>query len=551
MLINYEGRWAERHFPSLTFLDVWSAIEDGKAEKLREWVGGKIVLLLPDLGGTEQRTPLERSAPDSVIQVNLLNTLLTENWVKETPPSGQIVYALGLAAVAAWLLLAVKGWKGVAGVLVLIVGHVGMTLAALSLDSLLLPVFVPLCAITLASGGAILWMHLASGPRIQSLQEQIVRVQQELAAAREAMIRHESNVEGLEEDLEVARVAAIRSAGKERDLIRSADTMREQVAEAQVREQATRRRLQELEGELSALRAATFRTGYLGDTELERLRSECEQEGIITRDPAVLAVFRDLKKGARSLLPVMILGEPGTGKELFARAVHRLSPRAGHPFIPVNMAAVAPHLFESELFGHVRGSFTGAVGDRKGYFELADRGTIFLDEIGDLQLEHQGKLLRVLQEKTFYRIGAARPTTVNVRVVAATNKDLRRGVSEGWFREDLYFRLKGLVIRLPPLRERPRDVALLAERFLRDAAAQVGRGDLALSAEAQATLDAQLWKGNVRELQHCLQQAAALVEGNVITKEDLRLMPSELTGARGAMTPGFVPDPGSDQAVLA
>ncbi|TLY30121.1 MAG: CHASE2 domain-containing protein [Nitrospirae bacterium] len=552
MLINYEGRWAERHFPSLTFLDVWSAIEDGKAEKLREWVGGKIVLLLPALGGTEQRTPLERSAPDSVIQVNLLNTLLTENWVKETPLSGQVVYALGLAALAAWLLLAVKGWKGVAGVLVLIVGHVGMTLAALSLDSLLLPVFVPLCAITLASGGAILWMHLASGPRIQSLQEQIVRVQQELVAAREAMIRRESNVEGLEEDLEVARVAAIRSAGKEQDLIRSADTMREQVAEAQVREQATRRKLQELEGELSGLRAATFRTGYLGDTELERLRSECEQEGIITRDPAVLAVFRDLKKAARSLLPVMILGEPGTGKELFARAVHRLSPRAGHPFIPVNMAAVAPELFESELFGHVKGSFTGATGDRKGYFELADQGTIFLDEIGDLRMEHQGKLLRVLQEKSFYRVGATRPTTVDVRVVAATNKDLQRGVAEGWFREDLYFRLIGIALRLPPLRERRDDLTLLAERFVRDAAAQLGRDGLALSKEALAVVEAQAWKGNVREVQLCLQQAVALAEGHVITKDDLRLVPHEQQGSRvGQTSPPLTIETTGDQAVLA
>ncbi len=552
MLINYEGRWAERRFLSLSFLDVWNAIEDGKAEKLREWVRGKIVLLLPTSGGTERRTPLERNVPDSVIQVNLLNTLLTRNWVKETPLPGQVIYALSLAALAAWLLLTVKGWKEVAGVTVLIFGHVGMTLAALSLGSLVLPVFIPLCAIALASGGAILWMHFAVGPQIQSLEAQIVRVHQELAAAREALIRQESNVEGLEEDLEVARAVAIRSANKEQELIRSTDAMHEQLADAQAREEATRCRFQELESELSGLRAATLKTDHLGDTEQERLRSECEQVGIITRDPAVLAVFRDLKKGARSLLPVLILGEPGTGKELFARAAHRLSPRASHPFIPVNMAAVAPELFESELFGHVKGSFTGATGDRKGYFELAHQGTIFLDEIGDLRLEHQGKLLRVLQEKSFYRVGATRPTTVDVRVVAATNKDLHRGVSEGWFREDLYFRLMGIALRLPPLRERRHDLTLLAERFVRDVAAQLGRDGVALSKEALAVVEVHAWKGNIRELQQCLQQAVALTEEHVITKDDLRLVPREQPSLRvGQTSPALAIETTGDQAVLA
>jgi len=540
MVINYSGRWAEHRFLSLSFLNVWNAIEDGEAEKLREWVGGKIVLLLPKVGRAEKRTPLERNAPDSVIQANFLNTLLTRNWVKETPLPGQVMYALSLSVLAAWLLLAVRGWKGVVSVMTLILGHTGMTLASLSLGSLVLPVFTPLCAMALASGGAILWMHLGSGHRIQSLEGNIVRVQRELAAAREALIRQESNVEGLEEDLEVAQ-----------KLIRSTDAMREQLADAQAREQATRCRLQELESKLSGLRAATFKTGHLGNTEQDRLRNECEQVGIITRDPAVLAVFHDLKKGARSPLSVLILGEPGTGKELFARAVHRLSPRAGHAFIPVNMAAVTPGLFESELFGHVKGSFTGATGDRKGYFELAHQGTIFLDEIGDLRLEHQGKLLRVLQEKSFYRVGATRPTTVDVRVVTATNKDLQRGVSEGWFREDLYFRLKGIALGLPPLRERRQDLALLAERFVRDAAAQLGRDGLALSREALAVVEAQAWKGNIRELQQCLEQAVALAEGTVITKDDLRLVSREQPGPRvGQISPALATETTNDQAVL-
>ena len=206
-----------------------------------------------------------------------------------------------------------------------------------------------------------------------------------------------------------------------------------------------------------------------------RLAGECERLGIVTRDPGAAARFRDLEKAARSSLPILLAGEPGTGKELFARAAHRLSPARRRPFVAVNMAAIPAELFESEMFGHVRGSFTGAVADRKGYFEQAGRGTIFLDEVGELRPEHQSKLLRVLQDKSFNRVGASRPTTVDVRVVAASNRDLEHGVAEGWFREDLYFRLKGLVLRLPPLRERTGDVPLLAARSSADAAAEIGR----------------------------------------------------------------------------
>jgi transcriptional regulator with GAF, ATPase, and Fis domain len=186
------------------------------------------------------------------------------------------------------------------------------------------------------------------------------------------------------------------------------------------------------------------------------------------------------------------------------------------------MAAIPPELFESELFGHVKGSFTGAVAERKGYFEQADGGTIFLDEIGELRAEHQSKLLRVLQEKTFYRVGATRPTAVDVRVVAASNRDLERGIAEGWFREDLYFRLKGLVLRLPPLRERRADIAPLAARFLEEAATEAGRR-VTLSEAALVALEEHDWPGNVRELQHCLRQAVALAERKILTPEDLRL----------------------------
>jgi DNA-binding NtrC family response regulator len=323
----------------------------------------------------------------------------------------------------------------------------------------------------------------------------------------------------LEGDLEAARTAVARSTGAERELLQAADALRRQLADAQAQEAETRARLQALENEL---RATSSGPDSLADPDLERLRSQCAELGIVTRDPAVLALFRDARKAARATLPILIAGEPGTGKELFAHAVHRLSPRAAGPFVAVNTAAIAPELFESELFGHVRGAFTGATGDRKGYFEQAEGGTLFLDEVGELRAEHQGKLLRALQERTFHRVGAGRPTTVDVRIVAASNRDLDRGVAEGWFREDLYFRLRGLVLRLPPLRERRADVAPLAERFLAEAATETGRR-LALSEAALRALEQHAWPGNVRELQSCLRRAAALAEREILTPEDLRL----------------------------
>jgi DNA-binding NtrC family response regulator len=379
-----------------------------------------------------------------------------------------------------------------------------------------LPLVTPLGALALAALGGLIAGHRASGARIRRLEDENARV-------RDTLVRQESAVESLEEDLDAARAAVERSSGAERDLGRAADRLREQLAEAQQQETSTRRRLETLERELSGLRAADTRTPALDDAAQEALRRACEQAGIMTRDPVVLAVFDDLRRAARSSLPILIAGEAGTGKELFARAAHRLSARAAAPFVAVNMAAIPPELFESELFGHVKGAFTGAVADRRGYFEQADRGTIFLDEIGELRADQQGKLLRVLQEKVFHKVGATRLTGVDLRVVAASNRDLEHGVAEGWFREDLWFRLKGVVLRLPPLRARPDDVPLLAARIVADAAAELGRKGVTLSEDAVAALTAYPWPGNVRELQNCLRQAVALASASVLKRDDLRL----------------------------
>jgi transcriptional regulator with PAS, ATPase and Fis domain len=398
--------------------------------------------------------------------------------------------------------------------------------------------------------GTALWNQLTSHERVRLMEQDMLRLQHEAAAVREALVLRETRAETLQDDLNAARTAAAQAAGRQEELAQAVEALRGQLAEVHTQEEAARRQLAELERQWHSVRAAATVSSALGDAELDRLQDECRQLGIVTQDTGLLRLYRDLKKGARAPLTVLLLGEPGTGKELFARAVHRLSPRSGQTFIAVNMAAVSPELFESELFGHTKGSFTGATADRRGYFELANHGTIFLDEIGDLRLDHQSKLLRVLQEKSFYRVGATVPTSVDVRIVAATNRDLQRGVSEGWFREDLYFRLTGLVFRMPPLRERTGDIPVLAERFLADIAAEMGRPAPKLSNDAMQLLEAQEWKGNVRELRQCLEQAVALSDGPLLGREALRLGGERFAPAGRSKVSPLLPESAGDAAVL-
>jgi DNA-binding NtrC family response regulator len=527
ILVAYTGADAPRRLPAIAFAELWATIEGAQAERLSALVDGKIVLVLSEPARTEVRTPVGRM-PEAMVQAHLLNTLLTHTRLRVLPLPAAVAVSLVLAFVTAWLALTLSSGKAVAATGALLVGYAASLPVALALISFVLPVWLPFVAVVVAATATLPMQHSAA-QRIRDLETQVARAETDLAAAREALVQEESAVEALEEDLNMARAASARAAGAEGELARATEALRERLAEALAAEEHARQRLQQVEREVQGLRAAAAESGVAGDADHERLRRAAEAMGIVTRDPGLLAVFRDLEKGARSALPVLLVGEPGTGKELFARAVHRLSPRAAAPFIAVNMAAVSPELFESELFGHVRGSFTGATADRKGHFEMADRGTIFLDEIGDLRLDHQSKLLRVLQDKSFHRVGASRPTAVDVRVVAASNRDLERGVTEGWFREDLYFRLKGIVLRLPPLRARPADVPLLATRFVTDSARELGRDGMTLSEAAMQALRAHDWSGNVRELEHCLRQAVILSDSRSITPADLRLPSSGRT----------------------
>jgi DNA-binding NtrC family response regulator len=244
---------------------------------------------------------------------------------------------------------------------------------------------------------------------------------------------------------------------------------------------------------------------------------------MVGRDPAMIDIYKRIGQVAASRVNVLILGETGTGKERVARAIHYHSPAAEEPFIAVNCGALPEPLLESELFGHVRGAFTGAVSDRRGRFALAGRGTIFLDEIGDTTPAFQAKLLRVLESREFYPVGGERAARTEARVLAATHHDLQARVDAGTFREDLYYRLRVVEIRIPPLRERLGDLPLLANHFVPRVSCELGRPVAALPDETMKTLMQHSWPGNVRELENCLARAVVLASGNVIRPDHLEM----------------------------
>ncbi len=256
---------------------------------------------------------------------------------------------------------------------------------------------------------------------------------------------------------------------------------------------------------------------------LDVLKNVVRKDGIVYSSEKMVELIAIADKLAHLPLPVIIRGETGTGKEVIAKYIHKHSPRADKPFIAVNCGAIPEQLMESLLFGHAKGSFTGAIDNRKGFFEEADGGTIFLDEIGELPLNMQVKLLRVLQEKHITRVGDNREIPVNVRVISATHVDLEEAVKENRFREDLYFRIQVMPIMLPPLRERGQDVVLLANDFLTRYGAEYGRGKFHLSRNAEKALLSYYWPGNVRELENRIQKALIQAVHGVVQPKDLGL----------------------------
>jgi DNA-binding NtrC family response regulator len=268
----------------------------------------------------------------------------------------------------------------------------------------------------------------------------------------------------------------------------------------------------------------------------QALRKEHRFQDLISKSPAMQRIFELALVAARSNSTILILGESGTGKEVVARAIHAESQRPEGPFVAVSCAALTETLLESELFGHEKGAFTGAVARRKGKLESAHGGTLFLDEVGDVSPKLQLDLLRVLEERRFHRVGGNELIEVDVRVIAATNRDLEKAVADGSFREDLYYRLNVIRVALPPLRERKEDIPLLVEHFLERLEAEL-KHHVRVSPEAMALLLAHSWPGNVRELRNVLERGAVVAQGGIVRPDDLGLEPAPARGPGGAPAP--------------
>ena len=280
------------------------------------------------------------------------------------------------------------------------------------------------------------------------------------------------------------------------------------------------------------------------EAENRELHTQLDQrfgmENIIGQSAAIQEVFETVQQVSPSSATVLIEGESGTGKELVAHAVHRLSPRAKGPFVPVHCAALSSSLLESELFGHEKGAFTGANERRRGRFELADGGTLFLDEIGEIDPSVQVKLLRVLEERRFERVGGQESVEVDVRVIAATNRDLRAMVEEGDFREDLYYRLYVVAVRMPPLRERPGDIPLLVRHFMDQFQRENAKNLDGITPDALESLSAYAWPGNIRELRNVIERMVVMARGAKLTVRDVPLAVRDGGGG------GLPPRPGSE-----
>lgn len=255
----------------------------------------------------------------------------------------------------------------------------------------------------------------------------------------------------------------------------------------------------------------------------DELSSRLGSPKIIGKSPCILEVAQKVRKVASGKTTVLLMGESGTGKELFARAIHNLSQRREYPFVPINCAAIPRELLESELFGHEKGSFTGADSRKLGKFELADKGTIFLDEIAEMELSLQAKLLRVLQEGEIERVGGVKIVKINVRIIAASNRDIEKAVEEKQFRTDLFYRLNVFPIVIPPLRDRKDDIPLLADYFLDKYCSELKSGQKTIASDALELLRNYPWKGNVRELENCIERAIILSEGDMITGDNIVL----------------------------
>ncbi|MDR4494285.1 MAG: sigma 54-interacting transcriptional regulator [Nitrospirales bacterium] len=512
-------------FPVQSFETVQNLWQAGDIARLQNLFQGKIVIVSPQsVSFPFSMDGWDTESAVAFLHAQLAHTAITRSWLSVVPIEVAMVLIMLAAFPLAFFILQPRRtnffmWVGLAGFLGSLV-----VLVILPQSGWLWPLAGTIISVSFTSAGSLIWRTFHSQANFQA---RIHEGQGKLMHLKDELIRKQQHVRELESRLEEVRSEAHESVSVISGLQESQDAICRQLQDSEKAVAVTRNRIRHLQDELVALRqqlpGSLSRQEASTDPDDQSLMQECAGFNILTKDPKMLELFERLKKASMTPSPILLLGETGTGKEVFARAAHALSPRRSGPFVSVNMAAIRPELFEGELFGHVKGAFTGAVG-RVGLLQTANGGTLFLDEVGELPPDVQAKLLRVLEEGSFYRVGDSRVTTVDVRIVAATNRNLEKEIVAGRYREDLYYRLRSIVLTLPPLRERvPEDRLLLAQSFLVTLGAQQGKDDLGMTQGAIDAILAYRWPGNIRELRQTIAQAVALTEESIIAEPNLQL----------------------------
>jgi transcriptional regulator with PAS, ATPase and Fis domain/CHASE2 domain-containing sensor protein len=521
MLINFAGKW-ENTFKHASFASILSAGKKDSKEGLED-LTGKIILIANTLSGSDMKSiPFERNFPGPGIHANIINTILTGNFLRE-PSSGFNVLMILLLSLATSRILASRQHLRKMGAVFILAGAYIFLGVLLFHWGVILELFLPIVAIITTSLFVSVYQSTTEKKisdalliEKQNIELSITKVSKELAGKDDEQKRTLGLLNSLQQEMVEEKKQEETQYHQIHELQASLEAITKQKLKLQEEHDELEKRFCDMN-----TNSTVEPSSFIG--ELEKIRMECMEAGIVTQNRKVLETFLILKQFAPVPSPVLILGESGTGKELFARALHNLSQRKDKPFIAVNMGAIPKDLIESELFGHKRGGFTGAINDKKGKFVLADKGTIFLDEIGDTSLDAQVKLLRVLQEKEVQPIGGD-AVIINTRVVAATHQKLERLIKDGGFREDLFYRLNALTVHLPPLRERQEDIPYLVQHFVQKYSTAYGKNLGGVSEQAMKTLVRHEWKGNIRELENIIQRGITLAQGDLVQEKDLGLV---------------------------
>lgn len=538
LLVNFAGTWHEtfNHYSFADLLKAWDT-QEGR-QQLPLIMKGKICIVSNAATGYDLKpVPLEKDFPGGGIHANALNTILTGQYLSTPDDRAMFVIILSLSLFAAVAAVTTTWWIGLLSIALLCVVYFGLAFYSFT-EGVVLQTLSPLVAGCLSYSFGLIYQNQRIKYHMRRLTEETRELGVALAAVTTALRDKETLLDTRQEELSNLTYDIDGLQGQEKGNLERIEALENLLKEAAREKEALVEQLRALEERTRDLLVEAIPKPKT-TVEVERLQKAF---GIVTRDRAVLQRLERAKRTLTVNNPILIQGETGTGKDLFARAIHKMGPRANKAFVTVNIPGIPDNLIESDLFGHVKGSFTSAVSDRKGKFQLADQGTIFLDEIGEMRPELQAKLLRVLETGEVDRIGATSLDRVDVAIIAATNRDLRAEVENRRFREDLYFRINATTLTLPPLRERQDDIELLADYFLRRFALESGRPVTGITVKAMRRLKSYHWRGNIRELRNVIRKGVALAEGDRITEDDLELEePASTTRpAHGPIGDGFL-----------